>query len=349
MDVIVAELSTSIKSKKKKEFIIDSLHNYGPEVGLVAFAAGQQQNYLDFDYQTQGLVRAAPVGRTAQVKPTPVPIIKQINRHNDDGSYTYGYEGADGSFKIETKLPTGEVSGKYGYVDDTGKLRVVDYGANRYGFQPAGDGITVAPPTLVDETTDKTKEGGFADYEEGAIYARPQLQNVAKPIGQTLARQQKRPRPAQIRPIQYVPEQPQYVSYEAPAAPRTSSPAPTPIPVHHFQVLQQAPAQFPQQVQPSFQHPQQLSPAYFSVEQQRPVAPVAPTPAPSAPSGPLFRPHSLPAPVAASPRPAAVREHHDRNSGSVLDSLIQQYALPQGVGQPLHDISFGSYSSQTNF
>lgn len=28
-----------------------------------------------------------------------------------DGSYTYGYEAADGSFKIETKTATGEVKG----------------------------------------------------------------------------------------------------------------------------------------------------------------------------------------------------------------------------------------------
>lgn len=61
-----------------------------------------------------------------------------LSRHNEDGSYTYGYEGADGSFKIETKLATGEVKGKYGYVDETGKVRVVEYGANKYGFQPSG-------------------------------------------------------------------------------------------------------------------------------------------------------------------------------------------------------------------
>lgn len=45
---------------------------------------------------------------------TPVPILKQINRHNEDGSYSYGYEGGDGSFKIETKYPNGEVYGKHG-------------------------------------------------------------------------------------------------------------------------------------------------------------------------------------------------------------------------------------------
>lgn len=44
------------------------------------------------------------------------------SRHNEDGSYTYGYEAADGSFKIETKSSTGEVKGKYGYRDDTGKV-----------------------------------------------------------------------------------------------------------------------------------------------------------------------------------------------------------------------------------
>ncbi|XP_013149049.1 PREDICTED: uncharacterized protein LOC106111477 [Papilio polytes] len=57
-----------------------------------------------------------------KVTSTPVPILKQINRHNEDGSYTYGYEAADGSFKIETKSEAGEVKGKYGYKDDTGKF-----------------------------------------------------------------------------------------------------------------------------------------------------------------------------------------------------------------------------------
>lgn len=47
-----------------------------------------------------------------------------FSRHNEDGSYTYGYESGDGSFKIETKSPTGEVKGKYGYKDDTGKVSI---------------------------------------------------------------------------------------------------------------------------------------------------------------------------------------------------------------------------------
>lgn len=69
---------------------------------------------------------------------TPVPILRQINRHNEDGSYSYGYEGADGQFKIETKYKNGDVKGKYGYVDDSGNLREVEYGADRNGFNPSG-------------------------------------------------------------------------------------------------------------------------------------------------------------------------------------------------------------------
>lgn len=79
-----------------------------------------------------------------QPKQEPIAILKQINRHNEDGSYTYGYEGADGSFKIETKSASGEVKGKYGYVDAEGKVKTVEYGANKYGFQPSGEGITVS-------------------------------------------------------------------------------------------------------------------------------------------------------------------------------------------------------------
>jgi len=96
-------------------------------------------------------------------RPTPTPILKQINRHDQDGSYTYGYEAADGSFKIETKYPNGEVKGKYGFVDDTGKVREVEYGASRRGFEPAGDGIMVAPPTLHNNAVDSD----YDQYDDG--------------------------------------------------------------------------------------------------------------------------------------------------------------------------------------
>jgi hypothetical protein len=98
------------------------------------------------------------------------------------------------------------VKGKYGYVDETGEVRIVEYGANKYGFQPSGKGITVAPPTLVDETTNK--DGINPDYDE---YEAP----VRRPQPQA-------PRASRPRPI----EQPQYFNYEEPKA----APAPVQAP-----------------------------------------------------------------------------------------------------------------------
>lgn len=75
-------------------------------------------------------------------------VVSFFDRHNEDGSYSYGYEAADGSYKIESKYPNGEVYGKYGFVDDTGNVREIEYGASRRGFEPVGPGINVPPPTL---------------------------------------------------------------------------------------------------------------------------------------------------------------------------------------------------------
>ncbi|XP_037029271.1 transcription factor mef2A [Bradysia coprophila] len=113
---------------------------------------------------------------------TPVPILKQINRHNEDGSYSYGYEGGDGSFKIETKYPNGEVYGKYGYVDDAGKVREIEYGASRRGFEPAGSDINVPPPTVNNDNNlsplgpNEVDDGQYR--EDPSIYYKDDKYNV---------------------------------------------------------------------------------------------------------------------------------------------------------------------------
>lgn len=43
--------------------------------------------------------------------------IRNYNKVNDDGSFTFGYEAADGSFKEETRGTDCVVRGRYGYVD----------------------------------------------------------------------------------------------------------------------------------------------------------------------------------------------------------------------------------------
>lgn len=50
-------------------------------------------------------------------------ILGQINQLNEDGTYTFGYESADGSFRVENRDIDGFVSGKYGYVDANGKVQ----------------------------------------------------------------------------------------------------------------------------------------------------------------------------------------------------------------------------------
>ena len=65
--------------------------------------------------------------------------------------------------QIETRYATGEVKGKYGYIDPTGQLREVEYGATpERGFEPRAEGLVVAPPTLADDDYDYAEPAAAA-------------------------------------------------------------------------------------------------------------------------------------------------------------------------------------------
>ena len=98
----------------------------------VSFASAQLTGFNNLDFNLND--------ETTQ-STTPVPILRFIDTQNADGSYTYGYENGDGTYKIETRYVTGEVKGKYGYYDDAGVLREVEYGASKMGFEPSGSGL----------------------------------------------------------------------------------------------------------------------------------------------------------------------------------------------------------------
>merc|ERR1712127_667491 len=90
---------------------------------------------------------------------TPVPILRYIDSQNADGSYTYGFEGADGTYEIETRLADGQVRGKYGYYDPTGQLREASYGASSEGgFQPNIQGLVLPPSRLGADTSQNEVE-----------------------------------------------------------------------------------------------------------------------------------------------------------------------------------------------
>ncbi|XP_042873086.1 RNA-binding protein 33-like isoform X2 [Penaeus japonicus] len=78
---------------------------------------------------------------------TQVPILRQVNQVNDDGTYTYGFEAADGTFKLETRDENGNVNGKYGYLNEFGELKTVEYSAgNETGFLPMSDLLPKSVP-----------------------------------------------------------------------------------------------------------------------------------------------------------------------------------------------------------
>ncbi|KAH0998837.1 hypothetical protein HUJ04_008088, partial [Dendroctonus ponderosae] len=280
-------------------------------------------------------------GPSSAPKPTPVAIFKQINRHNEDGSYTYGYESAHGSFKIKTKLPTGEVKGKYGYVDDVGKVRVIAYGATKNGFAPVGEGITVPPPTLVDETTDKQ---GLLLPEYSGAYQQPDEQPQQAPERSQPA--YSRPAPASSfefasapapRPATRPAPRPAPLEY---SPPKTFDPRPAPLPQSPFDYSFDFPssslmtrASFssaPASPRPAFANAAPAPQQDFGGIPTRP----APLPAKPQPQQPSF------APAAPQYRPAPQPAGRPGSGGSILDQLSKDYALPHSNSAPLHHISF---------
>lgn len=194
---------------------------------------------------------------------TPVPILKQINRHNEDGSYSYGYEAADGSYKIETKSAAGEVKGKYGYVDDSGNLREIEYGANQNGFHPTGDGIQVAPaaPHNPSQSYPSLQDGEIDDgqyREDPNIYLDPKYNSKPSKAGTNFRINQNKP--AAPRPYNNN-QQSFFAQSPVPAqAPQQQFPAATPRPYFQSQPAYQQPQQpnyYQQPQQPYYQPPQQ--------------------------------------------------------------------------------------------
>lgn len=64
------------------------------------------------------------------------------------------------------------MSGKYGYIDVFGKLREIEYGASKRGFEPVGPGITVPPPTIHVQNENNNVE---LDYDDGQYREDPSI------------------------------------------------------------------------------------------------------------------------------------------------------------------------------
>ena len=65
--------------------------------------------------------------RPASQREDPVATLERYSHKNDDGSFTFGYVGADGSFREETRGADCITRGKYGYIDPDGVKREYTY------------------------------------------------------------------------------------------------------------------------------------------------------------------------------------------------------------------------------
>ncbi|KAG5866404.1 hypothetical protein JTB14_004560 [Gonioctena quinquepunctata] len=82
---------------------------------------------LDNNYIPRVSTKPQETRNKEPTKAPPVQTIRNYNKVNDDGSFTFGYEAADGSFKEETRGTDCVVRGKYGYVDPDGNKREFTY------------------------------------------------------------------------------------------------------------------------------------------------------------------------------------------------------------------------------
>jgi len=131
----------------------------------------------------------------------PVEIVKQVNEINEDGSYTVGYEASDGTFKLETRDTDGNVEGKYGFLDDNGEIKIVEYSSNNStGFStsltgPLDTSVPPALPTLADPAFALEQERHQAVLEHQKVVVARQ-QQIAQQREQEAQRQASVSQPA---------------------------------------------------------------------------------------------------------------------------------------------------------
>ncbi|CAL4065138.1 unnamed protein product, partial [Meganyctiphanes norvegica] len=72
--------------------------------------------------------------------PIQIPLAEEDNYFifNNDGSYSFAYDtgsGEDQSFRMEMRDASGKVTGRYGYIDPEGTLRITNYKADAFGYR----------------------------------------------------------------------------------------------------------------------------------------------------------------------------------------------------------------------
>ncbi|CAB3367926.1 Hypothetical predicted protein [Cloeon dipterum] len=158
---------------------------------------------------------ASPRTKEAAAAKEVVQTIRNYNTINDDGSFTFGYEAADGSFKEETRGVDCVVRGKYGYIDPDGNKREFTY--------VSGNPCDPNNPDP-DEDDDQSEEE--EDSNENVPKARPVVRPAVRP---NVARVRPTASAAPTTPVFQNQYQGQRIARPTPAA---VSVTPNPV-VHH--------------------------------------------------------------------------------------------------------------------
>ncbi|XP_014614266.1 PREDICTED: putative mediator of RNA polymerase II transcription subunit 12 isoform X1 [Polistes canadensis] len=235
----------------------------------------------DFETVYQPRTRALPSARSKEAlqpsKAPPVQTIRNYNKVNDDGSFTFGYEAADGSFKEETRGTDCVVRGKYGYVDPDGNKREFTYVSGN----PCDPN---APKEEDDDLPDKQEDddlSGPANYPSVRPVAirpiRPNYQSSTTRAPTTLFQTQYQlddeasqeleeevQKPVQLRPTSFRKPQQSYVQ----VSPSTALYEPTPTsPPQYYRLASTSNVQYQTTAAPSERTPSTVSPlAYQSLE-----------------------------------------------------------------------------------
>ncbi|XP_012141975.1 uncharacterized protein LOC100882736 isoform X2 [Megachile rotundata] len=216
-----------------------------PQVYYEEDSQADEDDYNPAVYQPR--TRALPSPRSKDAlhssKPPPVQTIRNYNKVNDDGSFTFGYEAADGSFKEETRGTDCVVRGKYGYIDPDGNKREFTY--------VSGNPCDPNAPKDDEEDVEKQEEddlSGPANYPSvrpvpRPVPVRPTYQQSTTRAPTTIFQTQYQldddasqelseddyAKPAQLRPAQYrAPQQPTYVQVTPSTALYEPSPTASP-------------------------------------------------------------------------------------------------------------------------
>ncbi|KAL2736030.1 hypothetical protein V1477_012539 [Vespula maculifrons] len=236
----------------------------------------------DFEAVYHPRTRALPSARSKEAlqpsKAPPVQTIRNYNKVNDDGSFTFGYEAADGSFKEETRGTDCVVRGKYGYIDPDGNKREFTYVS----------GNPCDPNAPKDEEDDLPEKQEDDDLSGPANYpsVRPVPIRPIRPTYQpTTARtptaifqtqyqlddeasqelEEEVQKPVQLRPAAFRKPQQSYVQ----VSPSTAlyDPTPTTSPSQFYRLASTSNVQYQTTAAPSERTPSTISPlAYQSVE-----------------------------------------------------------------------------------